>query len=227
MYGGRPWSYLGDLAVCGEEDPGKGIRQAAVVCSEQTASLKLKKLISKVGLLTSEMLETLSICTSVELRSSGEVVSRISTAIENRRRALKDTPSPRPSFRSWCSSIRVYWRVEPYMLAQAGPKVNKVGSYGDIIDLIRVSYLDLQAFAERREQLGEDQLLVPNGFITAPLDRRLPLGTHEGAFFTFAMRLVFILGSPSARGPSDKQEESMEDKLSLPVPAGHNPAAEL
>lgn len=59
-------------------------------------------------------------------------------------------------------------------------EVNKVGSYGDVIDLIRVSYLDLQAFAERREQLCEDHLLVPNGFITAPLDGSLPLGTHEG-----------------------------------------------
>lgn len=39
MYECHPWSYLGDLAVCGEEDPGKGIRQAAVVCSEQTAGL--------------------------------------------------------------------------------------------------------------------------------------------------------------------------------------------
>lgn len=56
---------------------------------------------------------------------SGEVVSRISTATDSRRRALKDTPSPRPSFRSWCSSIRVYCRVEPYMLTQAGPRVGR------------------------------------------------------------------------------------------------------
>lgn len=81
--------------------------------------------------LTSEMLETGSSCTSVELMISGEVVSRISTAMESKRRALKDTPSPRPSFRSWCSSISVYWRVEPYMLTQAGPRVgrNPAGDY--------------------------------------------------------------------------------------------------
>lgn len=57
--------------------------------------------------LTSEMLDTGSVCTSVELMISGEVVSRISTATPISRRALKDTPSPRPSLRSWCSSIRV------------------------------------------------------------------------------------------------------------------------
>lgn len=77
------------------------------------------------GVLTSEMLEMASTCTSVELTISGEVVSKISTATESRRRALKDTPSPRPSFRSWCSSIRVYWRVEPYILTQAGPMVGR------------------------------------------------------------------------------------------------------
>ena len=55
-----------------------------------------------------------------------------------------------------------------------------MGSYGDVVDLIRVSYLDLQAFAERGEQLGEDHLLVPDGLITALLDRSLPLETHEG-----------------------------------------------
>lgn len=75
--------------------------------------------------MTSEMLEIVSIWTSVELMISGEVVSRISTAMESRRRALNDTPSPSPSFRSWCSSIRVYWRVEPYMLTQAGPRVGR------------------------------------------------------------------------------------------------------
>lgn len=77
------------------------------------------------SLFTSEMLEIGSTWTSVELMISGDVVSRISTATEIRRRALKDTPSPSPSFRSWCSSISVYWRVEPYMLTQAGPRVGK------------------------------------------------------------------------------------------------------
>lgn len=81
--------------------------------------------VNNQAFLTSEMLEIVSIWTSVELMISGEVVSRISTAMESRRRALKDTPSPSPSFRSWCSSIRVYCRVEPYMLTQAGPRVGK------------------------------------------------------------------------------------------------------
>lgn len=45
-----------------------------------------------------------------------------------------------------------------------------MGPYGNIIDLIRVSYLDLQPFAERREQLSEDDLLVPDWLITALLD---------------------------------------------------------
>lgn len=85
---------------------------------------------------TSEMLETGSSCTSVELMISGEVVSRISTATESRRRALKDTPSPSPSFRSWCSSIRVYWRVEPYMLTQAGPRVGRKPG-GDCLKRVR------------------------------------------------------------------------------------------
>jgi len=47
--------------------------------------------------LTSEMLDTGSICTSVELIISVEEVSRISTAMLMRRRALKETPSPSPS----------------------------------------------------------------------------------------------------------------------------------
>lgn len=49
-------------------------------------------------------------------------------------------------------------------------QVNKVRSYGNVVDLIRVSYLDLHAFAERREQLGEDDLLVPDWFVAALLD---------------------------------------------------------
>lgn len=55
-----------------------------------------------------------------------------------------------------------------------------MGSYGNVVDLIRVSYLDLHAFAEWREQLSEDDLLVPDWFIAALLDRSLPLETHEG-----------------------------------------------
>ena len=45
-----------------------------------------------------------------------------------------------------------------------------MGSYGDVVDFIRVPYLDLHAFAERREQLGEDDLLVPDRFVAALLD---------------------------------------------------------
>lgn len=48
-------------------------------------------------------------------------------------------------------------------------------SYGNVVDFVRVSYLDLDAFAERRKHLSEDHLLVPDGLITALLDRRLPL----------------------------------------------------
>lgn len=59
-------------------------------------------------------------------------------------------------------------------------QVNKMSSYGNVVDLIRVSYLDLKAFAEWREELGEDDLLVPDRLITALLDRWLPLETHEG-----------------------------------------------
>lgn len=50
--------------------------------------------------LTSEMGVACSTCTSVELVISGLEVSRISTARPSMRRARKDTPSPRPSFRS-------------------------------------------------------------------------------------------------------------------------------
>ena len=59
------------------------------------------------------------------------------------------------------------------------PQVNKMGSNGDIVDLVWVPYLDFDALAERREELGEDHLLVPDGFITAFLDRSLPLKWHR------------------------------------------------
>lgn len=55
-----------------------------------------------------------------------------------------------------------------------------MSSYGNIIDLIRVPYLDLHAFAEWRKQLSEDDLLVPDRFITAFLDWSFPLETHKG-----------------------------------------------
>lgn len=42
-----------------------------------------------------------------------------------------------------------------------------MGSDGDVVHLIRVTDLDLHPFAERREELGEDNLLVPDGFVAA------------------------------------------------------------
>lgn len=45
-----------------------------------------------------------------------------------------------------------------------------MGSDGDVVDLVRVSDLDLDAFAEWWEKLCEDDLLVPNGLVTALLD---------------------------------------------------------
>ena len=54
-------------------------------------------------------------------------------------------------------------------------KVNEVGSDGDVVDLIRVSDLDLHAFAKRREHLSEDDLLIPDGLIAALLDGGLSL----------------------------------------------------
>lgn len=50
-----------------------------------------------------------------------------------------------------------------------------MGSYGDVVDLIRVSDLDLDAFAERGKELGEDHLFVPDRLIAAFLDSCLPL----------------------------------------------------
>lgn len=50
-----------------------------------------------------------------------------------------------------------------------------MGSDGDVVDFVRVSDLDLDALAERREELSEDDLLVPNGLVAALLDRCLPL----------------------------------------------------
>lgn len=61
-------------------------------------------------------------------------------------------------------------------------QVNEVGSDGHVVDFVRVSDLDLDALAERREELREDDLLVPNGFVAALLDCRLPLKTHD-AFY--------------------------------------------
>lgn len=55
-----------------------------------------------------------------------------------------------------------------------------MGSYGNIIDFIWVPYLDLYPFAERREQLGEDDLLIPYWFITAFLDWSLSLEKGKG-----------------------------------------------
>lgn len=46
---------------------------------------------------------------------------------------------------------------------------------GHIVHFIGVPDLDLHALAERWELLGEDDLLVPDGFIAALLDRGLAL----------------------------------------------------
>lgn len=54
-----------------------------------------------------------------------------------------------------------------------------MGSNGDVVDFVRVSDLDLDALTERREELREDDLLVPNGLIAALLDGRLPLKKHS------------------------------------------------
>lgn len=45
-----------------------------------------------------------------------------------------------------------------------------MGSYGNIVDLIGVSDLDLDTFAKWREQLSEDDLLIPDGFVATLLD---------------------------------------------------------
>lgn len=55
-----------------------------------------------------------------------------------------------------------------------------MGSDGDVVDFVRVSDLDLDALAERREEFCEDDLLVPNGLVAAFLDRCLPLKKHNG-----------------------------------------------
>lgn len=54
-----------------------------------------------------------------------------------------------------------------------------MSSDGDVVDFVRVSDLDLDALTERREELREDDLLIPNGLIAALLDRRLPLKKHS------------------------------------------------
>lgn len=59
------------------------------------------------------------------------------------------------------------------------PQVDEVGSDGDVVDLVRVPYLDFDALAQRREELGENHLLVPDGFVTAFLDRSFPLRTQR------------------------------------------------
>lgn len=63
-------------------------------------------------------------------------------------------------------------------------QVDEVRSDGHVVDFVRVSDLDLDALAERREELREDDLLVPNGFVAALLDRRLPLKTHDAFYPT-------------------------------------------
>lgn len=78
-----------------------------------------------------------------------------------------------------------------------------MGSNGNISDLIRVSYLDLQAFAKWREQLSEDDLLIPDWFITALLDWGFPLKTQKNnteltelentSFQSSAYKLMLIL----------------------------------
>lgn len=60
-------------------------------------------------------------------------------------------------------------------------------SYGDVVDLIGVPDLDLHAFAERREHLGEYDLLVPHGLVAALLDRRFPLFTKREVALFFSL----------------------------------------
>lgn len=48
-------------------------------------------------------------------------------------------------------------------------------SYGHIVDFVRVSNLDLDALAEGRKHLCEDDLLVPNRLVAALLNRGLSL----------------------------------------------------
>lgn len=71
--------------------------------------------------------------------------------------------------------------TRPTFVAVVGdfPQVDKVGSYGDIVDLVWIPYLDSDALAQWREELGEDHLLVPDGFRTAFLDRSFSLRTHR------------------------------------------------
>lgn len=57
-------------------------------------------------------------------------------------------------------------------------QVNEVCSYGDIVNLVGVSNLDLDAFAEGREHLCEDDLLVPSGLVAALLNRGFSLQTQ-------------------------------------------------
>lgn len=75
--------------------------------------------------------------------------------------------------------MRVFWPTFVAIIWYFA-QVNKVGSYGNVVDLIWVSYLDLDTFAEWREQLGEDNLLVPDRFIATLLDWSLPLETQDG-----------------------------------------------
>lgn len=70
----------------------------------------------------------------------------------------------------WLTLVAIVWDF---------PQVDKMGSNSNIIDLVWVSYLDFDALAERREELGEDHLLVPDGFIAAFLDRRFPLRRYR------------------------------------------------
>lgn len=69
-----------------------------------------------------------------------------------------------------------------------------MGSDGDVVDFVRVSDLDLDALAERREELREDDLLVPNRFVAALLHRRLPLRTPDGNNASFSV--VFFKPDP-------------------------------
>lgn len=68
-----------------------------------------------------------------------------------------------------------------------------MGSYGDVVDLIRVPYLDLHAFAEWREHLGEHDLLIPDGLIAALLDCGLALDRERQQGCTLSCGIVYLL----------------------------------
>ena len=72
-------------------------------------------------------------------------------------------------------------------------EVNEVGPYGNVVDLIRVTYLDLHAFAKWREHFGEDDLLVPDGLVAALLDCSLSLQRGKQHGWTLCGGIVYLV----------------------------------